>query len=158
MSEEPAKVIERQENGTFKGSGNPEGAKKGVKRLRTRMLEEKLAIAGYDPLDALIEVAQDKSTPRDIKVRVDMELMCFLYPKRKPQNEPVDIPLGSTNTLSELALAQSIIIKEVAQGKVSPDNGKIISELIECIRKAIETEEIEKRLDVLEKNSNGSRR
>jgi len=154
----PDQVIERKDNGTFKGSGNPDGPKKGTKKLRTRLLEEKLALVGYDPLDALIEVASDKATPTEIKVRVDLELMAFLYPKRKPQNEPVDIPLGKTKTLPELSEAQSMLVNEVAEGKISPDTGKIISELIEGIRRAIETEEMEKRLLALENNSNGSGR
>jgi len=158
MNNEPAKEIERQEDGTFKGSGNPDGPKKGTKKLRTKLLEEKLSIAEYDPLNALIAVAKDDKTPPEIKVRIDLDLMGFLYPKRKPQNETVDIPLGETKTLQELALAQSTIIKEVATGQISPDTGKTISDLIESNRKAIETEELEKRLTALEKENQKSRR
>lgn len=139
-------------------SGNPAGAPKGHKKLRTRMLEEKLEACGYDPLQALIDVAQDKDTPIEIKVRVDMDLMAFLYPKRKPQSEPIEIPLGNVKTLSELSEAQSIVIKHTAEGHIAPDSGKIISELIEASRKALETEEIEKRLLALEQENTRGRR
>lgn len=154
MADEPAKDIDRHDDGTWKGSGNPGGAKKGVKRLRTRLLEEKMEIAGYDPFDALIAVATDEEVPLEIRVRVHMG---FLYPKRKPQNEPVDIPLGNPKTLPELAEAQSKIVSYISKGELSADNGKALSDIIEVQRKAIESEELENRLIALENEIKGKR-
>ena len=165
MDTEPAKaedkhVVERDDGGKWTGSGNPKGWKKGAKRLKTKLLEEKMESVGYDPLAALIEVAVDKDTPAEIKTRVHIELMSFIYPKRKPQNEPVDIPLGQTKTLPQLSEAQSVIIDQVSGGNISPDTGKILCELLDGNRKMIETEDIEKRLAALENEnpSKGSRR
>lgn len=157
MDIDPAKVVDRHEDGTWKGSGNPNGPKKGNKRLRTKLLEEKLASSDYDPLQALIETAKDEATPLDIKVRVDMDLMGFLYPKRKPQSDAVEIPLGQTQTISELSEAQSTVLENLCRGDISPDNAKIVCDLIDGKRKALETEEIEKRLSVLEAESNHSK-
>ena len=160
MDNEPAKEektqgIARNDEGQFKESGNPDGPKPGYKKLRTRLLEEKMQIAGYDPFDALIAVAIDAEVPLDIRVRVHMDLMGFVYPKLKPQNKPIDIPLGNPKTLPELAEAQSIIVRHLSEGKISSDNGKALSDIIEVQRKAIETDNLEQRLIALENQTKG---
>ena len=162
MIEELAKddkrhVIIRNEQGKFTGCGNPDGPKPGYKKLRTKLLEEKMATAGYDPFDSLIAVARDKEVSLEIRVRVHLDLMGFLYPKRKPQNESLDIPLGNPKTLPELAEAQSKIVDYISKGELSADNGKAISDIIEVQRKAIESENLEKRLSVLEKETSNKR-
>jgi len=151
----PAKVsecqdIDRDKGGKYTGCGNPEGPKPGYKKLRTRLLEEKLEKAGYDPFDSLILLATDEKVSLEIRVRVHLDLMAFLYPKRKPQNDPVDIPLGNPKTLSELAEAQATIVLHISEGKLSAENGKALSDIIEVQRKAIETDDLEKRLIALE--------
>lgn len=70
--------------------------------------------------------------------------------KDRTQSDIVDIPLGKTGTLPEIAAAQSLLIAQVSEGKISPDNGKKISDLLDANRKAIETHDIEKRLLALE--------
>jgi len=155
MTDSPAKVdkrqvIERSEQGQFTGCGNPDGPKPGYKKLRTRLLEEKLSAVDYDPLDALIAIAVDKNETLEMRVKIHLEIMVFLYPKRKPQNEPVEVPLGNAKTLPELANAQSLIVQYISEGKLSADSGKALSDIVELQRKAIETMDLEKRLIALE--------
>lgn len=57
------------------------GRKKGTPNKKTKELLE--LMGDYSPLEALLKIAQDTKTPLDIKVKVNLDLMGYLYPKRK---------------------------------------------------------------------------
>lgn len=57
------------------------GRKKGTPNKKTKELLE--LMGDYSPLVALLNIAQDAKTPLDIKVKVNLDLMGYIYPKRK---------------------------------------------------------------------------
>ena len=90
-TENPDKSGKRQEDGKFKKgeSGNPDGPGKGYKKLKTRLLEEKLEELNHDPLAAVIALAKDENTPLEIRVKLDMDLIGYVFPKRKAKDDPI---------------------------------------------------------------------
>ena len=57
----------------------------------------------YNPLEALLNIAQDDDTPTDIKVKINIDLMGYIYPKRK-----------------------SIEVKDKIQFEINPDDSQEI--------------------------------
>lgn len=57
------------------------GRKAGTPNKRTTDLLE--VIGNYNPLEALINIAGDKNTPLDAKIKINLDLLPYIYPKRK---------------------------------------------------------------------------
>lgn len=57
------------------------GRQKGTPNKRTTDLLERLG--NYNPLDALLAISQDEDTPLEIQVKINLDLMNYVYPKRK---------------------------------------------------------------------------
>lgn len=55
----------------------------GTPNKRTQDLMERLDQLGVDPVNGLAAIATDESAPLELRARVQMELMAYLYPKRK---------------------------------------------------------------------------
>ena len=72
----------------------------GTPNKRTHELVDRLHDLGVDPVAGLAEIAKDENAPLEIRARVQMELMAYLYPKRKavevagPNQPPIVINLG----------------------------------------------------------------
>ena len=77
------------------------------------------------------------------------------YLLRRPEDRPVEtgpLPVGSAADLSK---SLDNVLKKVAAGELSPGNANAVAALIECRRRALETQEFETRLRALEQSSNG---
>ena len=59
------------------------GRKKGTPNKATLAVAEKLAALGCDPISGMAEIAGDKNTPVELRLRSYIELAQSLYPKRK---------------------------------------------------------------------------
>ena len=57
------------------------GRKKGTPNKKTTELMELLG--DYNPVTRLIEIAKDENTPLDMQVKINLDLMPYIYPKRK---------------------------------------------------------------------------
>jgi hypothetical protein len=72
----------------------------GVKNRRTQELESRLEALGVDPVLGLAEIAKDPTVSVDLRARVNIELMAYLYPKRKALDvssgaqQPISIRIG----------------------------------------------------------------
>lgn len=55
----------------------------GTPNKRTQDLQDRLEALGVDPVMGLALIAKDESAPLELRARVQMELMAYLYPKRK---------------------------------------------------------------------------
>ena len=77
------------------------GRQKGTPNKRTADLLERLG--NYNPLDALLAISQDEDTPLEIQVKINLDLMNYVYPKRKSVefNDKIDVSL-SEKSLDEL--------------------------------------------------------
>ena len=63
-------------NGTKTG-----GRKKGTPNKKTTELMELLG--DYNPIQRLIEIAKDENTSLDMQVKINLDLLPYIYPKRK---------------------------------------------------------------------------
>lgn len=123
-------------------SGNPAGRPKGIKDKRHRFNE---AIESMIP-DVLESVFQ-KAVSGDMaaaKMLLDRSL-----PTKRPEQERVQIPVKE-NT----ALNARDVLKSVFDGEVSPDVGASLLSVITGVLKAVEVEELARRIDMLEGGKN----
>ncbi len=81
------------------------GRKKGTPNKKTMDLIERMG--DYNPLEALLNIAQDDDTPTDIKVKINIDLMGYIYPKRK-----------------------SIEVKDKIQFEINPDDSQEIQDYL----------------------------
>ena len=63
-------------NGTKTG-----GRKKGTPNKRTLNFIDNLN--DYDPLKSLLKIVQDDNTPLDTRIKINLDLLPYIYPKRK---------------------------------------------------------------------------
>ena len=123
-------------------SGNPAGRPKGIKDKRHRFNE---AIESMIP-DVLESVFQ-RAVAGDMtaaKMLLDRTL-----PNKRPEQERVEIEY-SGNIASD---AQNVL-RSVLDGEVSPDVGASLLSAMTSVLKAIEVEELAKRIEALEETKN----
>ena len=67
----------------YKGMKKPEhsGRKKGTPNKRTKELIE--LFGDYNPAESLLEILKSDRVPIDLKIKINLDLMGYLYPKRK---------------------------------------------------------------------------
>jgi hypothetical protein len=119
-------------------SGNPAGRPKGIRDKRHRFNE---AIESMIP--EVLESVFQKAVAGDMtaaKMLLDRSL-----PTKRPEQERVQISLKE-NT----ALNARDVLQEVFAGEVSPDVGASLLASITGVLKAIEVEELAKRIEALE--------
>ena len=123
-------------------SGNPAGRPKGIKDKRHRYSE---AIDSMIPqvLDSVFQkaIAGDMTAA---KMLLDRTL-----PSKRPEQERVEI----SNTGNIPSDAQSVL-RSVLDGEVSPDVGASLLSAMTTVLKAIEVEELAKRIEALEDAKN----
>ena len=69
-------------NGQFqKGRTKTGGRAKGTPNKKTTELMELLG--DYNPIQRLIEIAKDENTSLDMQVKINLDLLPYIYPKRK---------------------------------------------------------------------------
>jgi hypothetical protein len=124
-------------------SGNPAGKPRGARNRATMLAEEMLDGQARE----LIQKAIDLALSGDIDaLRLCISRLC---PPRK--DRPVKISIPPIHTCEDVMEAHAKIIRAVASGKITPEEGSTISGLIENCRKSIETSDIERRILALEK-------
>lgn len=57
------------------------GRKKGTPNKKTLNFVESLG--SYDPLESLLNIVKDENTPLETKIRINLDLLPYIYPKRK---------------------------------------------------------------------------
>ena len=77
------------------------GRQKGTPNKKTADLLERLG--NYNPVDAFLAISQDENTPLDIQVKINLDLMNYIYPKRKSVdfNDKIDFSI-SEKSLEEI--------------------------------------------------------
>ena len=123
-------------------SGNPAGRPKGIKDKRHRFNE---AIESMIP-DVLESVFQ-KAVAGDMtaaKMLLDRSL-----PTKRPEQERVQIPIKENTALNARDVLQGVFA-----GEVSPDVGASLLTAITSVLKAVEVEDLAKRIEALESKKN----
>ena len=123
-------------------SGNPAGRPKGIKDKRHRYSE---AIDSMIPqvLDSVFQraIAGDMTAARMLLDRT--------LPSKRPAQERVEIEHSGN-----IAKDAQNVLRSVLDGEVSPDVGASLLSAMTSVLKAIEVEELAKRIEALEEASN----
>jgi len=81
-------------------------------------------------------------------MKLVMDRVC---PPRK--SRPIQIDLPEVADARGVALAQAVVVAAVSGGEISPDEATALSGLLEARRRALETLELEARIQCLERNA-----
>lgn len=73
------------------------------------------------------------------------------WPERKGRPIPLEMP--ETDTAESVAMAMRNVTAALAAGKISPEEAQAIASVLEHQRRAIETEQLEKRIATLEQQT-----
>jgi hypothetical protein len=82
-------------------------------------------------------------------LKLCLERIC---PPKK--SRPISIDLPDVKTSEGVSLAQTSLVQAVGEGEITPEEGQVLSNILESRRKSIETLEHEQRLGELEKRVN----
>jgi hypothetical protein len=93
-----------------------------------------------------IELAKDGDLTA---LKLCLELIC---PPRK--SRPIAIDLSDEKTSEGVSLTQTSMVQAVGEGEITPEEGQVLSNILESRRKSTETVEHEQRLGELEKRVN----
>ena len=150
-SEISANTDDKQNKGHLwkKGeSGNPSGKPKG--RLNKVTLAVQFLLD--DEGEKLTRKAIDLALEGDLTaLRLCLDRIC---PPKK--SRPITIELPESKTAEGVAEAQAAVVQAVGEGEITPQEGQILSNILESRRKSIETLEHEQRLGELEKRVNNN--
>ena len=123
-------------------SGNPGGRPIGRRNTTTLAVE------------ALLDGEAEAITRRAIEAALagDMAAIRLIMDRVSPprKSRPIQIDLPEVSDARGVAQAQATVVAAVAGGEITPDEGTALSGLLEARRKAVETEELEKRIRRLE--------
>jgi hypothetical protein len=123
-------------------SGNPAGKKPGTRNRATAIAE---AVLEKD-VEAIAKVVTKAAKGGDLQAaRLVLER---LVPPRRER--PLSIDLPDVTTTADVAKAQAAILAHVGAGDILPSEATALSAIVEQRRKALESEELERRIAALE--------
>ncbi|MGE3366915.1 MAG: DUF5681 domain-containing protein [Rhizobiaceae bacterium] len=123
-------------------SGNPHGRRPGARNRATLAAQALLDGEAEGLARKAIELALAGDT---VALRLCLERIC---PPRRDQ--PVRIDLPEADTAAAVAQSVAAVIAAVADGSITPDQGATLAGILDVRRKAVETLELERRIDALE--------
>jgi hypothetical protein len=123
-------------------SGNPAGKKPGTRHRATLAVEKLLDGEGEELTRKAIELAKDGDLTA---LKLCLERIC---PPRK--SRPINIDLPDVSSGEGVSEAQAVVVQKVAESEITPDEGQVLSSILEARRKSIETADHEARLNKLE--------
>lgn len=123
-------------------SGNPGGRPQGSRNKAT------LAIA------ALFEGEAEGLTRKAIELAKEGDLaalrLCLERICPPSRERPITIDLPKIETIADIAAGTGVIIQAVARGEITPGEGTALANMLEGRRKALETDEIVRRIEEIE--------
>jgi hypothetical protein len=122
--------------------GNP-GRPQGSRNRSTVLAEQLMASDIEGVVKRVIEAAMEGDMTA-AKLVLDR-----IAPIRKDQPMTLEIP--RTADAQGVAEASAEVVAAVADGLITPEEGQVLSQILEARRRAIETSEHEQRLEALEK-------
>jgi hypothetical protein len=123
-------------------SGNPAGKPPGSRHKVTLAVERLLDGEGEELTRKAIELAKEGDLTA---LKLCLERIC---PPRK--SRPISIDLPDVKTSEGVSLAQTSVVQAVGEGEITPEEGQVLSNILESRRKSIESEDHERRLYELE--------
>jgi hypothetical protein len=123
-------------------SGNPSGKPRGT-RNRTTVRAEKLM---QDDAKNIVRAVLDAAKAGDMTAA--RLILDRISPVRRGRAVYLELP--SVKTAADISAAMATLITAMASGDVTPDEAATAASVLELRRKALETEELEQRLQALE--------
>ena len=144
MTESPDNTAKEQRGKPFEAgqSGNPAGRPKGSRNKTTLAVQALLDGESEEITRKAIEMAKagDMTAIRLVLERI--------LPPRK--DSPIQFDLPPIKNADDIPIALAAIIQAVAVGDLTPAEGQGVASLLEQTRRAIETCELERKLDGLQ--------
>ena len=122
--------------------GNP-GRPPGSRNRTTRALEQMLEGQAEAITAKVVEMAL---AGNHVAMRLCMDRLISI-----PAERSISIELPRIESAKDCATAMSAIVSAVASGEITPNEGVALSALVTSTVRALEADEIERRLDALEK-------
>ena len=128
-------------------SGNPTGKPRGARHRATVAAE------------ALLDGEAEALTRRAVELALEGDTtalrLCLerVLPPRK--GRPINFTLPKMTNTGDLRAAALAILGAVSEGDISPEEAAAVAPLIEGVRKAMETDELSRRLEALEQALEG---
>jgi hypothetical protein len=118
------------------------GRKAGSRNQATRALEQML--------DGHAEAITKKCVLMALQGDTTALRLCMerLLPPRK--QHPVRFQMSATGTAADVGRAVEKLLQTIARGDLTPSDGQLIAGVLETRRRSIETEELERRMQLLE--------
>jgi hypothetical protein len=123
-------------------SGNPSGKPAGARNRATVMVQTIMESGAKEITEAVVGLAKDGDLSA---ARLVLER---LVPPAKER--PIVLKLPDTGSAEGIAEAQSAIVQAVATGDLLPGEAATLAGIVEARRKALETQELERRITALE--------
>jgi hypothetical protein len=123
-------------------SGNPKGKPAGARNKATLAVLALMEQGAREITEAVVEAAKGGDL---VAARMILDR---LAPPAKER--PISIDLPDISSVMGVSAAQQAIVHAVATGDLLPGEGTALAGIVENRRKAIETEELERRIAVLE--------
>ena len=142
----PSNNGERTARGRFSaGNKHGRGRPTGSRNQATLVLEKMLADDGADVVKAVLSAAKhgDMQAARMVLDRI--------VPPRK--GRPLELQLPEIATAGDVVTALGAVIKDMASGAITPEEAATIAGVLDAKRAAIETGELEARIERLEQQA-----
>ena len=105
-------------------------------------------------IEVLLEGEAEKLTRKAIELALGGDLtaikLCLdrVCPPRKSRT--INMDLSKTETILDISKAHALVVKGIGDGTLDPDEGQILSNILEARKKVVETEKLGQRINVLE--------
>lgn len=123
-------------------SGNPAGRPPGALSKTTIMVQKLFASEAKEISQKIIDMAKDGDFQA---AKLILERIC--PPAR---DSPVEFKLPKIKKVEDILKAFTKVDEALASGKLTPSQAKVITDILESHRKALETNDLEKRIEQLE--------
>ena len=145
----PDKTEKKQRGKPFeKGqSGNPNGRPKGTRNKTTLAMEALLDGEAEEITRKAIEKAKAGDM---VAIRLCLERTISAVKSR-----PIEIDLPPVETSKDITAAHGVVIAAMGRGEITPDDARAIADVLEARRRAIETVELEARIEKIEQGQGG---
>jgi len=128
-------------------SGNLNGRPRGTRNKTTLAMEALLD----GEAEAITRKAIEKAKEGDmVAIRLCLERTLSAVKSR-----PVEIDLPPVETAKDITAAHGAVIAAMAKGEITPDDAAAIAGVLEARRRAIETVELEARIEEIEQRQSG---
>ncbi len=126
-------------------SGNPAGKPKGCRARAVMAAQALIDGKAAEVVEKALELALSGDGP---VLRAILDRLC---PPRK--DGPVKVALPTIESVADIPAVTSALLDAVGKGQLTPSEAQAVAGLVEAHRKALETEELERRIAALEQTA-----